>query len=64
MNLQDIIVAPHVRVLLKANGEDDRLRGISPEEGWQDLAAHCGYDPHERTPAKEAYLDGYHGVKD
>ena len=63
MNLQDIVVAPHIRVLLKANGEDDQRRGISPEEGWLDLAKTCGYTPDERTPAKEAYLDGYYGVK-
>ncbi len=48
--------------LLKANGESDRQHGIDMHKGWEEVATHCGYPVHQRTPAREAYEDGYYGV--
>lgn len=63
MNLQDIILSPGTRVMLEANGKSDCDRGVSMHDGWRDVATSCRFDPHRRTPAREAYEDGYYSGK-
>lgn len=67
MDLNDIIVSNGVRVLvvitLEANGRMDAADGKSLYDGWQEVAKECGYDPAQRTPAREAYEDGYYSYK-
>lgn len=60
MNLWDL--APNILTveLLKENGYRDAKRGIDQHTGWQSCAKECGLNPHQHTPAQEAYLDGYY----
>ena len=60
VNIRDICFDKATRALLEANGRDDCNRGISMYDGWQEVAQGCGFDPHSRTPAREAYEDGYY----
>lgn len=67
MNLQDIAINRKTYELLKANGRVDALRfkqGIGPSlyEAWNDCAIACGYNPIQRTPASEAYEDGWYSL--
>ena len=59
MNLKDIFLDNGTRALLEANGEDDGLRGIDMCTGWHEVAELCGFT-NGRTPAREAYEDGWY----
>jgi hypothetical protein len=63
MNLQDIMFSAGTRALLEANGKSDCERGIDMRKGWQEVARGAGFDPNMRTPAREAYEDGYYSGK-
>lgn len=58
LSLQDIVLAPLTRELLEENGRIDAEKGISMLWGWSELAEQLGFDT-GRTPAREAYEDGY-----
>ncbi len=61
MNMNEIVIDPLTRRLLMENGKIDREKGIQPYDGWDSLAKELGFSAN-RTPASEAYLDGYYGV--
>jgi hypothetical protein len=61
--LQDILISPLTHDLLEANGKMDCERGIDMRTGWQEIATEMGFDPNTRTPAREAYEDGYYAGK-
>ena len=58
-SLKDVIIDPLTYKLLKENGKIDCERGIPIYQGWKDLRELAGYSP-GRTPASEAYEDGYY----
>lgn len=60
---QDLALSPVTQKLLRENGRLDRKAGKSVSLGWQELAEELGYDPWQRTPAEEAYRDGWYGVE-
>ncbi len=55
------IIGPATRVLLMVNGASDRSAGTSMYDGWREIAKECGFSE-GRTPAREAYEDGWYGV--
>lgn len=59
MELKDISFSNETRELLELNGESDCNYGIDMVQGWDELAVLCNYTRHTRTPAREAYEDGY-----
>ncbi len=59
-NVKDLCLGRGERELLFANGQIDRADGKHMYQGWQEVAEMCGYTPHARTPAREAYEDGYY----
>lgn len=59
MSLQDIVFDDTTAELLKASGRSDRANGIDKVVGWAQIAEACGYS-NDRTPAREAYEDGYY----
>lgn len=62
LTLQDIVLPEDTRSALYLNGKVDATSGMSPHTGWKEVAKLCGFDPTRRTPAQEAYLDGYYSV--
>lgn len=60
--LKATMIDPLTYELLKANGASDRQSNISMHDGWAEIAKACGYPEHMRTPAREAYEDGYYGA--
>lgn len=60
MNIKDLAVNRDTALLLKENGRVDRLAGISKEEGWYEICTAVGYTRWLRTPAMEAYEDGWY----
>ena len=60
MTILDIAPSPATIIMLKANGRSDKQRGISMHRGWQGVCAAIGFDSTQRTPASEAYEDGYY----
>jgi hypothetical protein len=50
--------------LLKMHGHLDSQAGLDKDAGWRTLAKELGYDSTRRTPAEDAYLDGYYQPKD
>lgn len=60
MTIQDICISPLTYKLLFENGKMDRKANIPQETGWAEIAKAEGYSLYERTPAREAYLDGYY----
>ena len=63
MNINDLVVDKATRTLLTANGRQDGLDGADRYKGWETLAISLDMDPHRRTPAQEAYLDGWFAGK-
>jgi hypothetical protein len=63
MNMKDIAISSGLRAILEANGRDDCNRGINMHTGWQEVAELGGFDLYARTPAREAYEDGYYSGK-
>lgn len=58
--LNATLIDETTRGLLKINGLDDGRRGITKEDGWKEISDACEYPPMStRTPALEAYLDGW-----
>lgn len=57
--MQDLDLSPLTKDLLRENGRLDRRAGKGRDEGWQELARAMGYSD-ERTPAREAYEDGWY----
>ncbi len=64
MDLKDIVFSSRTYDLLKENGRLDQLAGIDRDAGWADVCAKAGYDPNRRTPAREAYEDGWYTPKE
>lgn len=60
MNLNEVLLSPLTESLLRENGRDDCGRGIDKYTGWQEVATAMGFDASRRTPAQEAYFDGYY----
>ena len=60
MKLQDIVFNDLARKLLEENGRLDCNKGIPMYDGWCDCATQGGFTPTGRTPAREAYEDGYY----
>lgn len=60
MDLKDIVISKITYDLLFENGRMDCESGIDMYKGWQECATVAGFDPHGRTPAREAYQDGYY----
>lgn len=60
MNWKDIALSPDMYNLLVEIGKMDHAAGTSMYQGWQNCAVDGGFDPHMRTPAREAYEDGYY----
>jgi hypothetical protein len=57
--LKDIIIDGATYQLLFANGQSDRQHNIDMYTGWKEICKTTGY--HDgRTPAREAYEDGYY----
>lgn len=59
-SLGAIVFDSTTKAQLELLGRMDREDGVSKEDGWQKIAHLAGWDQYERTPAKEAYLDGYY----
>ena len=59
MELKDIIISPLTYDLLKENGKKDCEAGINMHTGWEEVRKGAGYSA-GRTPAREAYEDGYY----
>lgn len=57
--LKDILISPLTYDLLKENGKMDCNAGTDMHTGWREVAKECGYSE-GRTPAREAYEDGYY----
>jgi hypothetical protein len=57
--MQDIMVAAITYSLLYDNGKSDCNRGINMHMGWREICDKMGFYP-GRTPASEAYEDGYY----
>jgi hypothetical protein len=60
MDFKDILISAETAAMLRVNGRDDCNRGIEMSKGWKEVAELCGFDPNSRTPASEAYEDGYY----
>jgi hypothetical protein len=60
--IQDIMIAGLTYDLLKENGRLDAKNGINMHEGWREICDAMGYYP-GRTPASEAYEDGYYSYR-
>jgi hypothetical protein len=60
ITLKDIALSPGTKFLLMENGVADRMAGVEVHQGWRTLATACGYSLDQRTPAEEAYKDGYY----
>lgn len=58
--IQAGIVEPLVAELLTVNGRIDGAAGKNQTEGWLEIAQDLGFPPYARTPANEAYLDGWY----
>lgn len=63
LSFKDICIDATTTRLLNEAGRQDAEKGIDKYAGWKVVAAECGYDHHRRTPAEEAYLDGYFSYK-
>lgn len=66
MDMKDIVISKTTYALLKENGRVDSQRfkeGKGPDlyDSWKNCAEECGYDFNRRTPAEEAYKDGWYG---
>ena len=59
MTLKDIAIDPLTHDLLKENGKLDCEQGVDRYTGWSDVCKLSGFTDDRRTPAQEAYLDGY-----
>lgn len=62
MKLQDIIQKPTSVLLLKLNGESDALHGIDRHKGWDEICEQAGYSNCMRSPAQNAYEDGWNSI--
>lgn len=60
MELKDISISALTRELLEVNGKSDCDNGIDSYAGWKEVAEGCGFDVGARSPAYEAYMDGYY----
>jgi hypothetical protein len=60
LSAKDVFIDAATTRLLHAAGAQDAAKGVDKYSGWKVVAAECGYDPHKRTPAEEAYLDGWY----
>jgi len=63
MNMQDIVFSDLTRKLLEENGRMDAATGKDMETGWREICSGMGYDYGRRTPAEEAYKDGYYSYR-
>jgi hypothetical protein len=61
MKLQDIMVTGDTYDLLKSLGALARSDGKSKEAGWTEICNDMGYTE-DRTPAREAFEDGFYGA--
>ncbi len=59
MNLKDIYFNKGMYALLKENGRLDCNDGKDSYKGWKEICELMGYSS-GRTPAYEAYMDGYY----
>lgn len=57
---QEIFISPNGRALLEVSGRMDRSDGKSIHEGWREVCEDFGWDQYDRTPAYEAYADGWY----
>lgn len=61
--LKDIMIDSLTYDLLYENGHLDAKAGKSRQDGWDEICVLTGF-ANERTPAREAYEDGYYSRKD
>ena len=59
-NLEQVLYSKGVEKLLEANGIADRKAGLDKFDGWKKLCKDLGWQDEGRTPAQEAYFDGYY----
>jgi len=59
--LNELVLPPLTSDLLKQIGQQDRQNGVNMIEGWRTLREQMGFAD-GRTPAREAYEDGYYAV--
>lgn len=65
VNINDIVLSPLTKSILSELGRLDAKRFFETKEhdqysSWKQCAEESGFDPNGRTPAKEAYLDGWY----
>lgn len=64
MTIKDLDLDPVNQRFLYTIGARDRARGLTKEQGWQNIASELGYSTNERTLAQLRYEDGWFGVND
>jgi hypothetical protein len=60
LTIKDLALDPLTQDLLRANGKSDRELGVDMHKGWKEIKTMLELSD-GRTPAREAYEDGYYG---
>lgn len=62
MRLEEIVLSDLTYDLLYTSGQLARRNGAGRDDGWKALAKDLGFNSNERTPAREAYEDGFYAA--